>query len=77
MRLDVRTIAELLADHPFSADLDEQTRELIVGCTRLGRFRPGEYLFREGEAADWFLLVRSGRVALEAHAPGRDAYWST
>ena len=35
------------------------------------RFEAGGYLLREGEPADWFYLIRQGRVALELKAPGR------
>ncbi len=35
------------------------------------RFAAGAYLFREGEDANHFYLVRRGRVALEVSAPQR------
>jgi CRP-like cAMP-binding protein len=37
------------------------------------RFEAGQYLFREGDPADQFYLLRQGRVALELTAPGRGA----
>jgi CRP/FNR family transcriptional regulator, cyclic AMP receptor protein len=36
-------------------------------------FAAGQYLFHEGEPADWFYLLRHGRVALQVTAPGRGA----
>jgi CRP-like cAMP-binding protein len=35
------------------------------------RFKAGEIIFREEEAADHFYLIREGKVALEASIPGR------
>jgi len=37
------------------------------------RFADGELVFEEGSAADTFYVIRSGRVALDAHAPDRGA----
>lgn len=67
----LRTIADLLGDHEFLAGLDPATVAFIAGCGRNTRFGAGEYLFREGEAADCFYILREGRVALEAYVPGR------
>ena len=47
--------------------------ELVVGCAKNVRFDAGKYLFREGDPADQFYLIREGRVALEIAAPGRGA----
>jgi CRP-like cAMP-binding protein len=44
---------------------------LVAGCARNHRFDAGAYLFREGEAANEFFLIRHGRVALEIVAPGQ------
>ncbi|WP_244896702.1 cyclic nucleotide-binding domain-containing protein [Paraburkholderia phenazinium] len=35
------------------------------------RFATGHYLFREGEPANEFFLIRHGKVALEIVAPGQ------
>ena len=47
--------------------------ELIAGCGQNTGFEAGEYLFREGDQADTFYLVRHGRVQLETFVPGRGA----
>ena len=44
---------------------------LLTGCAANVRFDAGAFLFREGEPADRFFVVRQGRVALEIDAPGR------
>lgn len=58
-------------EHPFFAGLDDSTMSMLVGCAQNVHFRPGEYLFHEGEAANRFFVVRRGRVALDVHVPGR------
>ncbi len=45
--------------------------QLIAGCAHNVAFFKGERLFREGDAADTFYLVRRGRVALTTHVPAR------
>lgn len=59
------TIEQYLPHHPFLAGLDEDALALLARCATLVHFAPGEYLFREGEPADAFYVLRTGRVALE------------
>jgi CRP/FNR family cyclic AMP-dependent transcriptional regulator len=63
------TIAERLTDHPFFAGLPPDSVDFVAGCAQNSRFRAGEYLFREGQPADTFYVVRHGRVALELRTP--------
>jgi CRP-like cAMP-binding protein len=65
----MQTIRDLIAEHRFFRDLRETDLDLIAGCGRNVHFRPNTLLFREGEPADTFYVIRQGRVALETHAP--------
>ncbi|RCX29909.1 cyclic nucleotide-binding domain-containing protein [Thioalbus denitrificans] len=65
-------IDKLLRDHPFFSGMKPDYLELIAGCGANERIDAGQYLFREGEAADRFYLIRHGAVAVELHAPGRE-----
>jgi CRP/FNR family transcriptional regulator, cyclic AMP receptor protein len=67
----VRSIHDLLSEHPFFAGLDDDTVSLLVGCATNVHYRTGEYLFREGGPADRLFVVRRGRVALDVHMPGQ------
>ena len=67
----MRTIEDILAQHPFFSDLKPDYIALLAGCARNTFFREGHYLFREGKDADAFFLVRTGQVALQMEAPGR------
>ena len=67
----METLERLLAEHDLFRDLDPRYVTLLTGCAANVRFDAGAFLFREGEPADRFFVVRQGRVALEIDAPGR------
>jgi CRP/FNR family cyclic AMP-dependent transcriptional regulator len=67
----METLEPLLAQHPFLEGLEPHYLQLIVGCASNVRFAAGEFIFREGEEADRFYIIRSGRVALEIFSPDR------
>lgn len=73
----MRTIYDLLADQPFFAGLPPSDLEVLAGCGENVHFRSGETIFREGEPAERFYVVRSGRVGLEIHKVGRPAHLVT
>jgi CRP/FNR family transcriptional regulator, cyclic AMP receptor protein len=64
-------LERIVLDHPFFAGLGAEFGRAISGCARNLRFAAGDYLFREGEPANEFFLIRHGVVALEIHAPGQ------
>lgn len=66
-----RGLESVLAEHPFFRDLPPDDLAYIAGCARNVRFEEGQYIFREGEQADHFYLIRHGRVALEIFVPER------
>jgi CRP-like cAMP-binding protein len=69
--MPVHDIRELLQHHEFFRGLDSEAVEFIAGCGANVVFSADEYLFREGESADYFFLVRTGRVALEVYGAER------
>jgi CRP/FNR family transcriptional regulator, cyclic AMP receptor protein len=70
----METIETRLHDLPFFAGLQPADLELIAGCASNVRFREGERLFREGDAADSFFVLRHGTVALETFVPARGPF---
>jgi CRP-like cAMP-binding protein len=66
-------MCELVAAQPFFAGLDDATLELLAGCAVNRHVHSDALLFRAGEHADAFFVVRRGRVALELAAPGTPA----
>ncbi len=69
----IEGLDRIVREHPFFAGLSEDRIQLVAGCARNVRFDAGQYLFRTGDPADEFYLVRHGLVALELNAPGRGA----
>ena len=65
-------IDQLLKEHPFFVGMTPEYLGLVGGCGMNERFNAGEYVFREGEAADKFYIIRSGAIAVELAAPGRE-----
>jgi len=65
-------LKSIIERHPFFQGLGTEHLDLLTGCARNQVFREGEVVFREGDRADTFFLVRHGRIALEIHAPGRE-----
>ena len=67
----MRTLDALITESPVFRDLDAEYLELIAGCAKNVGFEDGERLFKEGDEADSFYLVRHGLVALEQYVPNR------
>lgn len=67
----MQTLERIIEEHPFFAGLDHEFMDLVMGCASNVRFGKDTYIFREGEPADKFYLVREGKVALEIFAPQR------
>jgi CRP/FNR family transcriptional regulator, cyclic AMP receptor protein len=66
----MHSLEDLIADAPTFRGLRADHIALIAGCGRNEQFEAGAALFREGEPADRFFLIRKGAVALQVQAPG-------
>lgn len=67
----MESLERILAEHPFFEGLEKRHLEVITGCASNVRFEPDEFIFRYGEDANHFYLIREGKVALEMFAAGR------
>ncbi len=67
----MRTLDALIVDSPVFKGLEADQLELIAGCASNVVFSAGARLFREGDQADVFFLLRHGLVALDAYVPNR------
>ena len=65
----MESLERIIAEQEFFAGLESYYTGLLVGCAANVRFNPGTYIFKEGEEANEFYLIRSGKVALELFAP--------
>jgi CRP/FNR family transcriptional regulator, cyclic AMP receptor protein len=69
--VEVEGLDRILRQHPFFADMSEEHRGVIVGCAANRAVHAGDYVYREGEPAETFYMIRHGRVAIEVHVPAR------
>ena len=65
-----QTLERVLADHPLLKGCEPRYIQLLADCARRVEFNTDEFIFRQGEEADQFYLIRRGRVALEIPTPG-------
>ena len=63
-------LERVLKAHAFLAGLAPEHTSFLVGCARNVRFRPGEFLMREGDREDTLYLIRQGTVTIEMPRPG-------
>lgn len=67
---DPARIRQQLAGHPFARGLEQGDIDLFVDTGELVEFAPHDIIFRTGDDADRFYLVRSGVVTLQVDAGG-------
>lgn len=63
--------AQILGEHRLFRGLAPAYLELLAGCARNEVYKGGEFVFRYGEDADRFYLIREGSVAMEASTAER------
>lgn len=63
---ETEPMATRVALHPFLAGMNRKDLALLTDCAMIVRFAPGQIIFREGENANRFYLIESGRVAVES-----------
>lgn len=67
----MKTLEPILAEHPFLKGIPKKYLKILTGCASNVRFEVGEFVFRQGEDADHFYLIREGKVALETFSSDR------
>jgi CRP-like cAMP-binding protein len=68
-----RTLDAVVLESAVFAGLAERHAAQLAGCAQTAGWEDGATLFREGEEANTFYVIRHGRVALELFVPGRGA----
>ena len=61
-----------LKTHPFFSGLNNEYLDLILRYSDIESFKPGEHIFREGDAAQKFYIIATGKVNVELQVP--DSY---
>jgi len=60
-------LQQIIQKHPFFDGMKSEHLAVLAYHAKEMTFHGGDVLFREGEPANQFYLIRHGRVALEAH----------
>ena len=75
--MEIKTLEEEIAEHPFFEGLSSQTCALIAGCGRNVQFDANETIYKLGMPADTFYVIRHGNVALEMPVAGKPMMFET
>jgi CRP-like cAMP-binding protein len=67
----METLEPILAAHPFFQGMEPAHLRLITDCARNVVFEIEDIIFRQGEEANQFYLIRAGHVALQLFADRR------
>jgi CRP/FNR family transcriptional regulator, cyclic AMP receptor protein len=65
-QVQAEPIATRVALHPFLAGMKREQLALLTDCAIPVRVEKGQIIFREGEIANRFYLIETGKVALES-----------
>jgi len=72
-----KSLKSILARQPLLKGLKDSYLELLTGCAANVSFPAGRFLFRNGEVADRFYLIRRGRVSVEIPVAPRNVVVKT
>lgn len=64
---------EVLKEHPFFEGIPDEHLKFLVSVARPLHIEPNRFLFRQGSAADCFLVLHNGDMAIELHVGGKGA----
>ena len=67
----MKSIHDLLHEHPFFEGLPPAMIDVISGCGTNVHYDPGEAVFAANDPSDRFFVLRRGKVALEIDTPRR------
>jgi CRP-like cAMP-binding protein len=65
-KIEPEPMATRVALHPFLAGMNHTQLALLTDCAIPVHFKKGQIIFREGEIANRFYLIESGKVVLES-----------
>ena len=63
-----QSITEYLSAHEFFSEFSDDSLKFLCECSSMREIKKGQILFLQGEHADKFYVVRSGRISLQMPA---------
>jgi CRP-like cAMP-binding protein len=67
-------LSKIVSKHPFLEGMEPRLLSSLTEAAMLYEFKKGEVIFREGDIANRFFLIRSGKVALESREEEREPH---
>ena len=64
--IQVEPLTTRVAFHPFLAGMNREELALLTDCAISVHFEKGQIIFREGEMANRFYLIETGKIVLES-----------
>ena len=68
----MKTLEAAISDHPFLKDLSPRHLQTLIDSAMPLEFEANQTIFREGDPANRFYLIQSGKVALETSAKDQE-----
>lgn len=65
----MENIERALSEHPFLAGISPKHIKTLSICAAEVVFKPGEFLFHEGEEADKIFFIKHGKINVETFVP--------
>jgi CRP-like cAMP-binding protein len=68
-RISMNDLKQRVVNHPFFGGMKSSHLAVLAECAKEAVFATDEILFREGDPANQFYLIESGRIIVETHEP--------
>lgn len=72
--METETLEKIITEQPFFRGMNPEHLALVTGCASNVRFKAGDFIYRQGDDAMRFYLIRQGCVSLEIFIPGRGSF---
>lgn len=69
----MKTIIDMLKEHPFFENIPSNYIEFIAGCSKNTHFSSNQQIAKMGNSAETFYLIRQGCVSLTIDRPPKKA----
>ena len=63
-----QSTTEYLSVHEFFSEFSDDVLKFLCECSSTSEIKKGQILFRQGENADKFYVIRNGRISIEMPA---------
>jgi len=65
------SLEAIILSHPFFEEIEPAQVNHLVECASHIRFHAEDILFRAGDSADHFYIIKEGKISLDVSVPGR------